>query len=100
MTASLVFLFTSGWISAVAIALLWAITLIVARRSPEPRSTFVNLAPNAISGSALLAAFGLAMRQTQVLWLALLLAISLVAFLIDLRIRLAAQASGLRRRTD
>ncbi|AOG08978.1 MULTISPECIES: hypothetical protein [Rhizobium/Agrobacterium group] len=100
MTASLVFLFASGWISAVAIALLWAITLIVARRSPEPRSTFVNLAPNAISGSALLAAFGLAMRQTQVLWLALLLAISLVAFLIDLRIRLAAQDSGLRRRTD
>lgn len=100
MTASLVFLFTSGWISAVAIGLLWAITLIVARRSPEPRSTFVNLAPNAISGSALLAAFGLAMRQTQVLWLALLLAISLVAFLIDLRIRLAAQDSGLRRRTD
>lgn len=100
MTASLVFLFTSGYISAVAIALLWAITLIVARRSPEPRSTFVNLAPNAISGSALLAAFGLAMRQTQVLWLALLLAISLVAFLIDLRIRLAAQDSGLRRRTD
>lgn len=100
MTASLVFLFTSGWISAVAIALLWAITLIVARRSPEPRSTFVNLAPNAISGSALLAAFGLAMRQTQVLWLALLLAISLVAFLIDLRIRISAQASGLRRRTD
>jgi|GEM_PF-3040851 len=100
MTASLVFLFTSGYISAVAIALLWAITLIVARRSPEPRSTFVNLAPNAISGSALLAAFGLAMRQTQLLWLALLLAISLVAFLIDLRIRLAAQESGLRRRTD
>ncbi|MDM7980957.1 MAG: hypothetical protein QUV71_11520 [Rhizobium sp.] len=100
MTASLVFLFASGWISAVAIALLWAINLIVARRSPEPRSTFVNLAPNAISGSALLAAFGLAMRQTQVLWLALLLAISLVAFLIDLRIRLAAQPSRLRRRTD
>jgi hypothetical protein len=100
MTASLAFLFTSGWISAVAIALLWAITLIVAGRSPAPRLTVVNLAPNAISGSALLAAFGLAMRQTQVPWLALLLAISLVAFLIDLRIRLSVQASGLRRRTD
>jgi hypothetical protein len=100
MTATLAFLFTSGWISAVAIALLWAITLVVAGRSPEPRVTIANLAPNATSGSALLAAFGLAMRQTQVLWLALLLAISLVAFLIDLRIRLADQACGLRRRTD
>lgn len=100
MTAWLAFLFTSGWISAVAIALLWAITVIVARRSPEPRVVVVNLVPNAISGSALLAAFGLAMRQAQVLWLALLLAVSLVAFLIDLRIRLADHTSGLRRRTD
>lgn len=81
-------IFTSGWISVVAIVVLWAVTLLAARRALRPKSTLAGLVPNAVSGSCLLAAFGLAMRQGSVPWLALLLTASLVAFLIDLRIRL------------
>ncbi len=81
-------IFTSGWISVVAIVVLWAVTLLAARRALSPKSTLAGLVPNAVSGSCLLAAFGLAMRQGPVPWLALLLTASLVAFLIDLRIRL------------
>lgn len=81
-------IFTSGWISVVAIVVLWAVTLLAAGRAPRPKSTLAGLVPNAVSGSCLLAAFGMAMRQGPVPWLALLLTASLVAFLIDLRIRL------------
>jgi len=100
MTKWLDHLFSSGWISGVAILVLWLVTLVATRTSPQPRQTLALLTPNAISGSALLAAFGLAMRGADLLWLALLLAVSLLAFLADLRIRLTAQASGLRRRTE
>lgn len=93
-------LFTSGWIGAMAILVLWTVTAVAAMRSQAPASTFRSLVPNAISGSALLAAFGIAIRQGPVPILALLLAVSLIAFLLDLRSRLAAQASGLRRRTE
>lgn len=92
--------FTSGWISVLAILVLWTLVLLTARRAPNPKTTLASLAPNGVSGSALLAAFGLAMRQGPIPWLAFLLAVSLIAFLIDLRIRLAGQASGLRRRTE
>lgn len=100
MKAWLVELFTSGLISGIAITVLWAVTLIAASRSHAPRTTLAVLMPNAISGSALLAALAIAIRQGPVSWLALLLAVSLIAFLVDLRLRLAAQASGLRRRTE
>ncbi|MDH4413609.1 MAG: hypothetical protein QE484_09895 [Rhizobium sp.] len=100
MTAWLFGLFSSGWISGVAITVLWTVTGIVAMRSANPRPVLASLAPNAVSGSALLAAFGLAIREAHVLWLACLLTVALVAFLVDLRIRLAGQASGLSRRTD
>lgn len=93
-------LFASGLISLVAIVVLWLVTYAAARRSAAPVRTFVSLTPNAVSGSALLAAFGIGMRQGHVGWLALLLTISLIAFLIDLRLRLAAQASGFKRRTE
>lgn len=93
-------IFTSGWISVLAILVLWTIVLLAAQRAPNQKTTLASLAPNGVSGSALLAAFGLAMRQGPIPWLAFLLAVSLIAFLIDLRIRLAGQASGLRRRTE
>ena len=89
MTGWLNDLFSSGWISGVAILVLWSVTLIATRRSSDPRRTLALLTPNAISGSALLAAFALAMRQADVIWMALLLSVSLLAFLADLRIRLA-----------
>jgi hypothetical protein len=100
MTAWVTNMFTSGWISVVAVLVLWMVTLVAVRRSQQPKSTLAALTPNAISGSCLLAAFGLAMRQAPVPWLALLLSISLIAFLVDLRFRLAAQTPGLRRRTE
>ncbi len=88
MTAWLTQIFTSGWISVVAIFVLWAVIVLAAGRPPRPRSVLVSLIPNAISGSCLLAAFGLAMRQGPLPWLAILLTASLIAFLVDLRIRL------------
>lgn len=100
MTVWLTALFTSGWISVIAILILWAVTVSAALRSTAPGGTLRSLVPNAISGSALLAAFGVAMRQGPVPLLAALLAISLIAFLVDLRSRLSAQAPGLRRRTE
>lgn len=100
MTAWMIALFTSGWISGVAVLVLWSVTLVASLTSDEPRQTFASLAPNSVSGSALLTAFGLAMRAADIVWLALLLTVSLLAFLADLRIRLTAQAPGLRRRTE
>jgi hypothetical protein len=100
MTAWLTELFTSGWISVVAVLVLWLVILMAARRAPHPMTTVKGLVPNGLSGSALLAAFGLAMRQGPVPWLALLLTVSLITFVVDIRIRLASQASGFRRRTE
>jgi len=100
MTAWFTALFTSGWISVIAIIVLWTVTIIAAWRSSTPAAMLRSFIPNAISGSALLAAFGLAIRQGPVPVLAALLAVSLIAFLLDLRSRLAAQAPGLRRRTE
>ncbi|PYB71926.1 hypothetical protein [Rhizobium wuzhouense] len=100
MTAWLTAFFTSGWVSVIAILVLWTVTIAAARLSPAPRATLRALLANAVSGSALLAAFGGAMRQGPILLLAGLLALSLIAFLLDLRARLSAQASGLRRRTE
>lgn len=93
-------LFDTGWISAIAVLVLWAVTVTVSRRSYLPWKTFRTLMANAVSGTALLVAFGLALRGAPLLLLASLLAIALVAFLLDLRARLACQASGLRRRTE
>ncbi|THV23808.1 hypothetical protein [Peteryoungia ipomoeae] len=93
-------LFDTGWISAIAVLVLWAVTLTVSQRSHLPWKTLKTLMANAVSGTALLVAFGLALRGAPPFLLASLLAIALVAFLVDLRARLACQASGLRRRTE
>lgn len=100
MTAWITALFTSGWISVIAILVLWTVTSIAAWQSPTPAAMLRSFAPNAISGSTLLAAFGVAIRQGPIPVLAALLAVSLIAFLLDLRARLATQAPGLRRRTE
>ncbi len=100
MTAWFATLFTSGWISVFAISILWTITVMAAARTPAPAATLRALLPNAVSGTALLAAFGVAMRQGPIVLLAGLLGVSLIAFLLDLRARISAQASGLRRRTE
>lgn len=93
-------LFLSGWIAAIAILVLWMVTTVAAMQSATPALTFRSLVPNAVSGSALLTAFGVAIRDGPVPVLAVLLTVSLVAFLVDLRSRLGSQASGLRRRTE
>lgn len=100
MTAWLTQFFLSGWISILALAVLWSTILVAGLRSPSPGTALVRLLPNAVSGSCLLAAFGIATRQGPIAWQALLLGISLIAFLVDLRLRLADHASGLRRRTE
>lgn len=94
MTAWLSPLFSSGLISVIAIGVLWIVTLAAARRSPPAMRTFLTLTPNAVSGSALLAAVGVGMRQGPIEWLALLLTISLIAFLVDLRLRLRGLSAG------
>jgi hypothetical protein len=100
MTSWLTQLFLSGWISVIALVVLWSVLLVIGLRSASPGDMLRQLVPNAVSGSCLLIAYGIAMRQAPLLWHALLLAIALIAFLIDLRLRLAAHASGLRRRTE
>lgn len=88
---------SSGWICAVALAILWLETLVLLARRRAMRSL---LLANALSGSFLIAALGSALLGADVAWTAAALAAAFAAHLADLAYRLAAGSSRFRRRTE
>jgi hypothetical protein len=90
----------SGWISAFAVAILWAETAALSMLASRPLRRFWSLSSNACSGTCLLAAVGLALRGDNPLWILALLAGSLVAHGIDIVARGLFQARALSRRTE
>lgn len=56
---------TSGWISAIAVAILWAETLALSLLSSNPVHRFRGLCANACSGTCLLVAVGLPCAATM-----------------------------------
>lgn len=93
-------LLLSGWISVVAVAILWVETAVICLMSPKPLLRLRLLLANSLSGSCLLAALGLALSDGNPFAIAVLLGGSLISHAIDMVIRLAGQAPGLRRRTE
>ncbi|KQW29640.1 hypothetical protein ASE36_14610 [Rhizobium sp. Root274] len=85
------YLFNSGWITALALAVLWLGTAAICAASRMPWTLFRSLLANALSGSCLLLAVGVALTDMGVLWVAVLMAGSLVAHGTDLWLRLAVR---------
>lgn len=90
----------SGWISAVAVAILWTETIALSMLSHQPLRRFRALLANACSGTCLLVAVGMALRGDGAVWILALLAGSLVAHGVDILSRGLLQAGPLRRRTE
>jgi hypothetical protein len=93
MMPTIEYLFRSGWVTALALAVLWLGTAAICVASNKPWPLFRSLIANALSGSFLLLAVGAALTESGVLWVAALMAGSLVAHGADLWQRL-----NLRRR--
>lgn len=91
---------SSGWISALAVFILWAETAALALLSSDRLRRFRALSANACSGTCLLIAVGLALRGENPLWILVLLAGSLVAHGVDILMRDPGQAGALSRRTE
>lgn len=93
-------LFVSGWIAVVAIAVLWLETVALCLMAPSPLSRFRALLANAMSGTCLLAAVGVALRDGHFLWIAALMGGSLLAHGLDVVSRLSGHAAAFSRRTE
>lgn len=93
-------LLISGWISGIAIAILWIETAGLSLLSENPPHRFRTLSANACSGTCLLLAAGLALRDADPIWVLMLFAGSLVFHGLDIALRYGLQADGLRRRTE
>jgi hypothetical protein len=77
----------NGWISLFAILVLWVETALLSLLSGQPWRRFRALCANALSGSFLLLALGLALRGQGPMWILALLAASLVAHAADILTR-------------
>lgn len=84
-------LFHSGWVTALALAVLWLGTTAICAASSKPWTLFRSLLANALSGSFLLLAVGVALTDMGVIWVAILMAGSLVAHGTDLWLRLVVR---------
>ena len=93
-------LLESGWITVIALAILWAEIAVLSMMSNAPAARFRLLLPNTLSGSFLLAALGLALADGSVFAIAALLGGSFISHAVDVVYRLTGHASGLRRRTE
>lgn len=94
MMAALEYLFRSGWVSAVALAVLWLGTAAICAVSSSPWIRFRLLLANALSGTFLLLAVGAALKDMGVLWVAAPMVGSLVAHGADLWLRLNVRRRG------
>jgi hypothetical protein len=90
----------NGWISLIAILILWVETLVLSLLSSRPQRRFRALWANACSGTCLLAALGLALRGVGPIWILVLLAGSLVAHGIDILLRAPPHGRVFSRRTE
>jgi hypothetical protein len=86
--AALDYLFRSGGITILALAVLWIGTAAICAASTRPWMVFRMLLPNALSGTCLLLAVGAALTGMPVLWVAAPMAGSLVAHGTDVWLRL------------
>jgi len=93
-------LLSSGWISALAVAVLWIETAVLSMLSREPMKRLRALFANACSGTCLLIAVAVALRGDNPLWIMALMAGSLIAHGFDIVLRTPAQADGLSRKTE
>ena len=90
----------SGWLTSIAVAILWIETALLCAMAPTPLARLRMLAANAASGSCLLLALGVALQGGDPVWIATLLALSLLAHALDVLQRLGYQAGALRRKTE
>lgn len=90
----------NGWISLLAILILWVETAALCFFSPWPWQRLRGLCANAISGTCLLAALGLALRGDSPIWILALLGASLVAHAADVLQRGRDQRRAFRRRIE
>ncbi|OYQ34594.1 hypothetical protein CHU95_11345 [Niveispirillum lacus] len=90
----------SGWITVVAILILWTETVALSVIANNPRRRFRVLWANACSGTCLLAALGLALRDSNSIWIMALLAGSLVAHAIDILMRGGNHRRAFSRKTE
>ena len=77
----------SGWIAPVAILVLWVETLVLSRMSNDPGRRLRALAANAMSGTCLLGAVWAALVDAHPGLVALCLAASLAAHVMDVLVR-------------
>ncbi len=91
MMATIEYLFQSGWITAIALGVLWGGTAALCVASARPWILFRRLLFNGLSGSFLLLAVGSALKDMGTEWVAALMAGSLVAHAMDLWARLAVR---------
>ena len=84
----------NGWLCLFAIAIIWAEIAIVCLRSRAPTTRLRALVPNALSGTLLLGALALALRDAPLIWVALLLAASLPVHVADVLQRLSEPRPG------
>ncbi|MFN3459477.1 MAG: hypothetical protein ACK4ZN_00550 [Oceanibaculum sp.] len=89
-----------GWLPPVAVAILWAETALLCALAPRTRGGRRALAPNAASGTCLLLALGVALRDGGAIWIVGLLALSLLAHALDLLQRLGTQPAEFSRSTE
>ena len=90
----------NGWISLFAILVLWVETAALSLLSPRRWQRFRTLCPNALSGTCLLCALGLALRGQGPIWILALLAASLVAHAADILMRRQDQGRLFSRSTE
>ncbi|EKE76037.1 MULTISPECIES: hypothetical protein [Oceanibaculum] len=89
-----------GWLPPVAVVILWAETALLSALAPGPLDRLRALAPNATSGTCLLLALGVALRDGGAVWIVGLLALSLLAHALDVLQRLAGQRAEFSRSTE
>lgn len=94
MMTALDYLFRSGWVTALAVAVLWLGTAAICAASSRPWVLFRMLLANALSGTFLLLAVGAALKDMSVVWVAVPMAGSLLAHGTDLWLRLDVRRRG------
>jgi hypothetical protein len=89
-----------GWVSLFAIIVLWAETAILSLLSRAPQRRFRALFANACSGTCLLAALAVALRDGDPVWILVLLVGSLIAHGADIVMRGGGHVAEFSRRTE
>ncbi|MFB2552354.1 hypothetical protein [Ensifer soli] len=84
----------AGWVGALALLVLWLEVAVLCLAAPRPGARLAVLAPNALAGSFLLSAVGLALAGAGALPILALMAGSLAAHGVDMLARFRRPGSG------